>query len=909
MTAKIRIVAAAGVVLGMLALGWALLQQRQGLTPLMSSSSARVRHPLPDGTVVLRAADAPAIEAPLIRQPRQAEVETGDILALPDNGGANNDRGRAELPFHVSRPGVYAAWVRARWDNACGNSVLLHVDGGKGFTAGEDAVFNAWHWIRAGRYTLAAGEHKIVLAGREDGIAVDEILFTPSASFVPAASARAAVPIPDLRRTADNFDRSPGHGLDPWQVTSGRWDIVFTLDPNRIPDQYALTGRPGTNGEAAVAVLQGDPWSGVRFAFSFSPNEPGEAGVLLEHGIAGHPAQAILFQIASNAATLRVEGPGGIRSCELGDRVRLGQWHRVVVERWAWLLRVSVDGHPVFTTLGPVPIPGAVACSVRSGAAVFDDVSVEEIPWQAEDGSRFTIPWTVAADARWDRVAPARGGGLAGKRGDILAGLDGLPVHAVLLDDHASATCRVAGREPAEVYRDGDVRLLETAGGADAGSAVALGAGPRAARIRRVAIAYGKPAPDLYVEGPYHFTSPVIDDPSDYLDFSPEEIQQTVDPVQADKLRRKPKTFRLVGRRLDGSAWVLDGGQWDVRDGLLAGSQPGAVQHWRDISVSLEMRGRVCLDAPASVAGLEFYAEDNRGIQVRLGPAAGGADAGGTNGVVLPVPADGVWHGVRVRIAGNRLTGAVDDREVADRRVARGVGGALRLATVAGTVRFDDVEFRVPRAGPGDYFYAFDRRETDWWREGGAWIDHGGISCSLASHWISLVAPEGRGVLWNKRAFGSDLLVALTVEENTEWFGWGQAHSHVHHPYDNLCLLLGPAADWDSGYRLEVNARGRTATVLYRAGKEVASVVQDARFPMRYMGGSQPYSPRRNRLALLREGSRVRALVNGVEVLAFDDPSPLPVSRVGVGGYNTHVNFSHVEIRELSGDNGSAPAR
>ncbi len=254
---------------------------------------------------------------------------------------------------------------------------------------------------------------------------------------------------------------------------------------------------------------------------------------------------------------------------------------------------------------------------------------------------------------------------------------------------------------------------------------------------------------------------------------------------------------------------------------------------------------------------------------------------------------------MRVRIDGRRLTGAVDGREVADTRVERGVGGALRLAMIGGSARFDDVQILVPRAAPGEFFYAFDRRETDWWREGGAWIDHGGISCALASHWISLVAPAGRGVLWNKRAFGSDLLVAATVEENTEWFGWEQAHSHTHHAYDNLCLLLAPTSAWDSGYRLEVNARDRSATVLYRNGKPVASAPQDARFPMRYIGGHQPYAPRRNRIALVREGSRLRALVNGVEVLAFEDPSPLPVSRVGVGGYNTHANFSHVEIREL----------
>ena len=104
--------------------------------------------------------------------------------------------------------------------------------------------------------------------------------------------------------------------------------------------------------------------------------------------------------------------------------------------------------------------------------------------------------------------------------------------------------------------------------------------------------------------------------------------------------------------------------------------------------------------------------------------------------------------------------------------------------------------------------------------------------------------------------------------------------------------------DINEGYRLEVNAENRSATVLYRRGKEVARVRQGYNFPIQYVGGHSPFSPRKNRVALIKKGGLIRAVVNGKEVLRYTDMDPLPVSRVGLGGYRTHVNFSHVEVVE-----------
>jgi hypothetical protein len=310
----------------------------------------------------------------------------------------------------------------------------------------------------------------------------------------------------------------------------------------------------------------------------------------------------------------------------------------------------------------------------------------------------------------------------------------------------------------------------------------------------------------------------------------------------------------------------------------------------------------VRLTTPGAVAGVELYRGKEPGACFRLSSGGAASDLPDSDGSTVAVAADGNWHELRLTVNGRQVVPMVDRQ--AGKAVALPVtlGGTALLRVAGGTAEFDDVEFSLPRRAKNEFLYVFDRRETDWWRTGGEWIDHGGISCALASQWISLVAPEGSGILWNKRGFpsasGADLLVTATLEENTEWFGWHQAESHIHHPYDNVCIYLTQDNNPETGYRVELNARQRTATVLYRNNVEVATVRQDSLFPLQYVGGHVPYSPRRSRLAVVKRGGTVAVVLNGREILSFADPAPLPVSRVGVGGYQTRVNFSRVEIRE-----------
>jgi len=828
---------------------------------------------LPKGTIVLNVTDAKGVEPPFVLCEDVTAAE-GLALVLPAAKSSPDKKGRARLSLSVPRPGRYRAWVRARWRDGCSNSISLQVGTSPRLGVGNDDVYDAWHWVQAGEYKLAAGAHPVLVLEREDGVAVDQILFSPDPAFSPAGPVLAGKMGPGVRRFGDNFARSPGHGLGAWDILSGKWQIEFSFDPNRIPNQYSLAGEAA--GREALALITGLPWRGVRLAFSVLATGESKFGAVLDSSTDGKRRLRVAIDIGSKGARLVAAADGRQLAAGLGDRVRLNQWHRIVVERWAWVLRVFVDGHRVLDASDLVPRAGRLGLFVARGAAVFDDVDAEEIPWAADDGRDLRIRWVAGKGAKWYRPAGSdRAVALVGRSGTITSPATGLPVRDVLLDGNRQAV--VASRRPS--------------------GAVSIAAADGETRIRRVAIAYGETRPATFRIGPYGFTEPRIEDPSDYLDFTPEEWAKIQKSPDVDKLRRRPKYVPLVGRGAH-CVWSRESGTWRIKGGVLLGRGPdAALRYTQEIVSDLELLAKVSFLRAGATAEVVLYGNGAGGPRVCIGGKAPATAE--PNALHLPAPNDTEWRTLRIRVSGDSLQAQLGQGAARRMKITRGDGGRVVLRVGAGAVQFDDLEFVIPRSSADGVYCAFDRRETGWWREGGRWLDHGGMSCVLSSHWVSLVAPAGEGTLWHKRSFGPDVQVAFNVEENSEWFGWTQRPSHVHHPYDNIRVVLAPAVDHGLGYRLEVNARSRTRTVLYRNGKEVASVAQDGNFPIQYCGGHAPYSPRKNRITLVKRGGVLRAVINGTEVLRFIDPDPVPVAHVGLGGYKTHINFSHIEIRKL----------
>jgi hypothetical protein len=401
--------------------------------------------------------------------------------------------------------------------------------------------------------------------------------------------------------------------------------------------------------------------------------------------------------------------------------------------------------------------------------------------------------------------------------------------------------------------------------------------------------------------GPYHFSKKKVADPSDYLDFTQEEYERMRKSDDAEKLRRRPRFRSVVGKGGNKCVWKIRNGSWQVSDGRLAGTGPGAILRlWQQFVSDLRMDLRVRLVRPDSAALVRLYARDGDGALVGVARADAPENGDATGVLKFGDVRDSEWHDLSIEVEGAKLRATLDGEDARQATFGRGPGGIIRLQIPSGQVEFDDIELQIPRHTPRGSFYGFKQRETEWWREGGQWIDHGGLACILASSWVSLVAPEGEGMLWNKRRLGPDPMVAFNLEENSEWHGWDKKPSHTHHPFDNIRVALCPGNKLEGGYHVELNAQDRSTTTLYRRGRPVAQVTQDQDFPMRYTGGHSPYSPRKNRIAVMKQGPIIRVLVNGQTVLKFEDSNPIDVSRVGLGGYRTRANFSHIEVRQLT---------
>jgi hypothetical protein len=889
------------------------------LQPGPDRASGEGQGALPVGSVVATVGSAAAVEAPFAVV-ASAASPAGFALSLPEGQGDKaRNAGRGVITLQLPATGRYRLWLRCRWSDSCGNSMGVALDALEPVTVGQDALYQLWHWVDAGEADLAAGPHTITVHEREDGVAIDQVLACPAAAeFLPVGSILAGNRQgAGLRRFADHFDRSPGHGTEGWRFEAGDWQVAFSLDPNRIPQQYALNGTPPA-GQWGVAALSGTPWRGAALGVSFRCDRPEAAiGVLFRSPGGGTAVVAGVGQTSLPALA-------GVTVLPVRDVVvEAGQWYRLEVERWAWTLVVRLDGREVGRLDGlPTADCGIPALLASGGAAVFDDVMVEEIRWLADDGGDFRAEWTPRGEARWYRPRSSDANwALAARQGAIrLEAAEGLTIGEITVAG-AGRDGAVALRVPGYTATLRDGVTVFTAAASPAAPPV-LQAGGRC-RLRRIALRIqSPPADEAFLMGPYHFTEARVADPADYLDFTPEEYRQIATSPDAERLRRQAKFLALVGSSTDYAVWEQDSGNWLVADGILRGSGPGATLRFCQAlngPFSLTLRVRL---ADAESAGRLLLGEmGGKGTELRLVPGTAGVTPLPATGnrrrkwlppaPVAPVirvaaavatlpPGD--WHALEVELADHAVRWRLDEGPTQEAVAERGHGGGVLLTVERGSLEFDDIVFALPRRaadeGRRSRLAAFDQRETDWWRRG-AWLDHGGIACALASNWISLDAAAEEGMLVQKESFPGALLVAFNVEENTEWLGWDRNPDHEHRPCDNICVVLAVDAGLAQGYRLEVNSRERSMTVLYRNGVEVAAAKQDSTFPIQYVGGHAPCRPRRNRIVLVRQGGELQAIVNGVAVLSYRDPEPLSASVVAVGGYRTRFNVSNLLVREL----------
>ncbi|TAH34067.1 hypothetical protein EYC59_03660 [Candidatus Saccharibacteria bacterium] len=108
------------------------------------------------------------------------------------------DKGTVTNTVSAPASGSYRVWTRLKTADSTKNSVYMEIDGTtcNVVVGGASLTANTWTWVdyQSGtstnkfNVTLAAGSHTVVMAGKDDGVMVDRVIFTQDTSCVPTGT-------------------------------------------------------------------------------------------------------------------------------------------------------------------------------------------------------------------------------------------------------------------------------------------------------------------------------------------------------------------------------------------------------------------------------------------------------------------------------------------------------------------------------------------------------------------------------------------------------------------------------------------------------------------------------------------------------------------------------------------------
>ena len=134
-------------------------------------------------------AAGPVFEIPNVTCEKIVDGKEVKIMGKPEGvkDPAPAEWGGVVFTVKVSKPMRVKICLRAMWEDGCGNSIYLKTAGmERPMMLGDDGTYKAWHWVSTrNEIILPAGEQKIVLVNREDGVRIDQVLITGDAGYVP----------------------------------------------------------------------------------------------------------------------------------------------------------------------------------------------------------------------------------------------------------------------------------------------------------------------------------------------------------------------------------------------------------------------------------------------------------------------------------------------------------------------------------------------------------------------------------------------------------------------------------------------------------------------------------------------------------------------------------------------------
>jgi hypothetical protein len=195
----------------------------------------------------------------------RSSPDSGVSVALGAVAGASP---RLDFPLTITTAGNHYVWVRLFGGTDAADAVHVGVTPAAGGapTATLDATSNsAWLWLRAGPFNLAAGDQVVGVWMMEDGVKVDAIVVTQSASTTaptevrPAGGTWSYAVNPTVSQPGvcndDDFDTGAAPGDQDDILAGGARPDCYAAWPggDRIYDlsgnakEWALARTPGAN--------------------------------------------------------------------------------------------------------------------------------------------------------------------------------------------------------------------------------------------------------------------------------------------------------------------------------------------------------------------------------------------------------------------------------------------------------------------------------------------------------------------------------------------------------------------------------------------------------------------------------------------------------------------------------------
>ncbi len=145
----------------------------------------------------------------------------------------------AQYNLNITQTGKYYVWARTNWDQGCGNTFALGIDGKKPFIFGNDDIYHSWHWVRCGTLDIKSGKHNLYIWNEEYKAKLDKLVLSTNASYVPKGKGENS----DFRIDFENDDYSKimSNNNDLWCiVTKNKNSNYFLKEIKTNTPEFAL---------------------------------------------------------------------------------------------------------------------------------------------------------------------------------------------------------------------------------------------------------------------------------------------------------------------------------------------------------------------------------------------------------------------------------------------------------------------------------------------------------------------------------------------------------------------------------------------------------------------------------------------------------------------------------------------